>query len=44
MSSTESGSKQEEDARIKAFEQEYKSSHPDGPFPGVELKPKQKSK
>ena len=32
--------KEEGTARAKAFEQEYKSSHPDGPYPLVEVKPK----
>jgi len=34
----------EGDARAKAFEQAYKQSHPDGPYPPVEIKPKSESK
>ncbi len=33
---------QEGETRAKAFEQAYKDTHPNGPFPPVELKPKLK--
>jgi hypothetical protein len=29
------------DTRAEAFEKEYKESHPDGPYPPVEISPKQ---
>jgi len=32
-------SDQEKDTRAEAFEKEYKESHPDGPYPPVEIKP-----
>jgi hypothetical protein len=35
---------EEGDAVAKAFEQEYEDSHPDGPYPPVELKPRPESK
>jgi hypothetical protein len=34
----------EGDAIAKAFEQMYKESHPNGPYPPVEIKPKQEPK
>ena len=36
--------KDEGDSRAKAFEKMYKGSHPDGPYPSLELKPKLESK
>jgi hypothetical protein len=33
----------EVDSRAEAFEKEYKQSHPDGPYPPVETKPKTKT-
>jgi len=30
----------EGDSRAEAFEREYKESHPGGPYPAVETKPK----
>jgi len=34
----------EGDSRAEAFENEYKHSHPDGPYPPVEIKPKPETK
>ena len=33
-------SSNEGDSRAEAFEKEYKQSHPDGPYPPLETKPK----
>ena len=38
MSSEKPADKEEGDARAKAFEKEYNESHPNGPYPPVELK------
>lgn len=43
MQSKKATSKEEGDAVAKAFEQMYKQSHPNGPYPPVELKPKLES-
>jgi hypothetical protein len=40
----EAAGKKEGDARAKAFEQAYMESHPNGPYPPVELKQKSESK
>jgi len=40
MSQEKPAKKEDSDAIAKAFEQEYKDSHPNGPFPPVEVKPK----
>ncbi|HYB07139.1 MAG TPA: hypothetical protein VEB87_03170 [Nitrososphaerales archaeon] len=41
MSSTQEPTKQEEwDAAAKSLEQAYKQSHPNGPYPPVEIKSK----
>jgi len=34
----------EGDSRAEAFEEEYKQSHPDGPYPPVETKSKPETK
>jgi len=34
----------EGDSRADAFEKEYKQSHPDGPYPPMEIKPKPETK
>jgi hypothetical protein len=34
----------EGDYRAEAFEKEYRQSHPDGPYPPVEIKPKPETK
>jgi len=34
----------EEDHRAEAFEKEYKDTHPDGPYPPMEIKPKSEAK
>ncbi len=39
-STTKPTSQEEGEAIAKAFEQAYKQSHPNGPYPSVELKPK----
>jgi hypothetical protein len=36
-------SQDEGNARAKAFERAYKESHPEGPYPPVELKPEPES-
>ena len=41
VSSTRS-EKEEGEARAKALEEEYKETHPNGPYLPVELKPKEK--
>jgi hypothetical protein len=38
--STNTASKEKGDTVAKAFERMYKESHPDGPYPQVEIKPK----
>ena len=35
---------QEGETRAKAFDQAYKDTHPNGPFPAIEVKPKTKPK
>jgi hypothetical protein len=37
-------SSKQEDPRIEAFEKEYSGSHPNGPYPQVEIRPKQETK
>ena len=32
------------DTRAEAFEKEYRESHPDGPYPPLEISPKQMAK
>lgn len=45
MSSEEKpASGKERDALAKALDQMYKNSHPDGPYPPVEIKPKPEQK
>lgn len=39
---SETDSKAKGEAAARAFEQEYKETHPSGPYPPVELKPKEK--
>jgi len=35
---------EEKDTRPEAFEKEYKDSHPNGPYPPVEIKPRADAK
>jgi hypothetical protein len=41
-SETQSTSKEEGDLRAKALEQAYRESHPNGPYPKMEVKPQPK--
>ena len=34
----------QEDPRTEAFEKEYRESHPNGPYPKMETRPKQEAK
>ena len=43
VSSEKPAAKEEGEARAKAFERMYRESHPNGPYPPVELKPKSES-
>jgi hypothetical protein len=44
MSSEKPVSKEEADSRARAFEEMYRESHPEGPYPPVQPKPKPESK
>ena len=42
MSSEKPADKGKGDARPEAFERAYRDTHPNGPYPPVEVQPKQK--